>query len=569
MPQTNDPSGFGAKSARQFGAPASGAARTVEKAALVQDGASRGASPSQTIVVKGFKFVKIGERAADKSNLLDADLSSVLEATARNFLSVPSEGYFQHQVALAKLDELALVLARKYREHRRVIAPVFLLGEQDVTQGIITFQIVEGRLESLSVADKDGDGFSIPEFRVEYANNVLRFHAEALKGRVLTEQEFERTVMILEDLTGRRYSAQMYAGQTPQGVSGSLVESTQAILPEFQANVRADNQGSPALGQHQFSASLLWRPVQTLSADQFYLSYMTSETALVSAFALGYEIPVGNSGLRAGLRGSLVKYELGGAFTATLATGTADSASAYLAYPLIRTLTASLDSTLTLSRASLEDRNTSTINPRDLNTLSLEFRGAMKDDSGGQTSAALGVTLGNLSFATSAQKAADTLGLQGGSLMFFYELSHARRLGEQGDITLMLRGQSAQANLDSYQKMSVGGINGVRAFAPTENNGDDAFLARLEIGRSFSMWSLEHRLAVFYDQAKVAINHAPTSASSNDVTLAGYGIQLQSRSPLGISSRLYWANPSSNSTRSESSVDGRSARIGFDLAYTF
>jgi len=142
-------------------------------------------------------------------------------------------------------------------------------------------------------------------------------------------------------------------------------------------------------------------------------------------------------------------------------------------------------------------------------------------------------------------------------------------LGSGMDFSLLMRGQLSQGNLDAFQKMSVGGSNGVRAFAPTESNGDDAQLFRVEVGKSFAFFGADHRLSAFYDRCRVSINHSPVIGAGNDVSLGGTGLQWQFNTSGGLASRLYYAFPSGDSSRARSYVDGASARMGWELSCTF
>jgi hemolysin activation/secretion protein len=98
-------------------------------------------------------------------------------------------------------------------------------------------------------------------------------------------------------------------------------------------------------------------------------------------------------------------------------------------------------------------------------------------------------------------------------------------------LALNLTGQYANKNLDSLEKFSFGGVNGVRAYNSNIGVGDEGVLANL----SYSMLlntALPTRIGVFYDHAFVKASHAPWEGLfdgleyGNNYQLNAAGLQL-------------------------------------------
>jgi hypothetical protein len=70
-------------------------------------------------------------------------------------------------------------------------------------------------------------------------------------------------------------------------------------------------------------------------------------------------------------------------------------------------------------------------------------------------------------------------------------------------------GQTASKNLDSSEKFSLGGINGVRAYPQGEASGDEGYRGTVEL-RHNVMPNVQ--ATVFYDWGKVTINRNPFGA---------------------------------------------------------
>jgi hemolysin activation/secretion protein len=113
--------------------------------------------------------------------------------------------------------------------------------------------------------------------------------------------------------------------------------------------------------------------------------------------------------------------------------------------------------------------------------------------------------------------------------------------------------QAADSNLDSSEKIYLGGAGGVRAYPSSEAGGS--------AGRTFSL-ELRQRLAQtwtlsgFYDYGRVTVNQnneITPKANPNQLSLQGYGAALAWQGPRGIDisatvAQRIGRNPLANST---------------------
>lgn len=94
-------------------------------------------------------------------------------------------------------------------------------------------------------------------------------------------------------------------------------------------------------------------------------------------------------------------------------------------------------------------------------------------------------------------------------------------------LTGRLRGQWSSRNLDSYNKITLGGVNGVRAYTSADGVGDHGALASLELTQTLSPVL---SVTAFYDGGQVQAQAEPLNASAlNRYSLQGAGLQLQGR----------------------------------------
>jgi hemolysin activation/secretion protein len=91
----------------------------------------------------------------------------------------------------------------------------------------------------------------------------------------------------------------------------------------------------------------------------------------------------------------------------------------------------------------------------------------------------------------------------------------------------MVRSQYAPENLESSEKMPLGGPSGVRAYPQGEAAGDRAALVSVELRRGFSWvsgWS--NWMSLFYDAGRSQIHAKPFDGSDNVRSLRGYGLGM-------------------------------------------
>lgn len=103
--------------------------------------------------------------------------------------------------------------------------------------------------------------------------------------------------------------------------------------------------------------------------------------------------------------------------------------------------------------------------------------------------------------------------------------SYAKTLDaqRQWSITARWRAQWADKNLDTFNQIGLGGVNGIRAFASDEGVGDQGGLVSVDLVRNLSSnwWT-----GVFYDAGRVRALKNPLSVVGNTYDLRGAGLVL-------------------------------------------
>lgn len=431
------------------------------------------------------------------------------------------------------------------------------LPSQDITSGIIHIEVTLVKSDG-SIGVKRDKSVRIGD------NTLLMIGRPAVKkGQPVNEHELERSLLLMNDLPGITAKASLVPG-TESGTSGVEIAVTEGDI--FSGAVWSDNQSSLYTG--------LWRGNVTLSindplhyGDQLTL-LLTESSGLVQG-RIGYSIPLLFNGIRANLAYTGMHYELGGEFASLQLKGESNSIDAGFSYPLLRSRTTNITTSLSYGYRSLTDSKfESDSSDKQLNNATFSVSGDRYDQlfGGGYTTYNLGATIGTLH-----ESIADIslTGTEGGYTRFNFALARIQRLSEQLNINISATTQMATSNLNSSEKISLGGPGSIRAYPVSEASGDDGQLFSADLRYRLPLpvkWG-SFQLGAFYDAGHIALNHdryigdVSNATGRNDYWLQGAGIGLICSLSGRSSLRASWAHViGDNPGRSDSGTnsDGRS-----------
>lgn len=433
---------------------------------------------------------------------------------------------------LADLEALAMRITEKYRAAGYLLAQA-IVPVQDVTSGEVEISVIEGTLGKLR--------FEIdPAAPVKPA--VIERIASRLKpGQPLHSRTLERVMLLLSDLPGITPQAALEQGDVA-GTTDIII----AVVPQrrWDFALDADNHGSRATGEHRIGATgRLNSPLRL--GDNLDARVQFGSGGGLTYGRLGYELPLGGAGTRLGASISRLDYELGKQFAALDASGEAAVLDFGLTHPLIRSRARNLFGKLGWQEKWLEDRLRAigVSSDKRIHSLNLGLAYEARDGllGGGYTSASLTLFLGELELEHAAQRAQDRAGprTQGHFGRLNYALSRLNAVRGKLNLFVGVTGQLADKNLDSAEKIALGGPRAVRAYSPSEATVDEGHVANLELRYSVLP---ELSLQGFYDVGWGRVNHDRfVAGEDNDVTLRGYGLGAFWGGPQGITLRTSMA----------------------------
>jgi hemolysin activation/secretion protein len=469
----------------------------------------------------------------------------VKQFTFRGYEGVATEVELQTLVADARGKTLTIggiqALAYKITVHFRskgwsqVRA---FIPAQDITSGTVQIEIIQLKSDGHAAIKRDKT--------VRINDSILRRFIEpsVRPDQATNEHDLERSLLLLNDLPGLSTRASF----VPGSASGtSSVEVTVTEGPLFSGTIWADNQGNRYTGAWRGNAMLsLNDPLHR--GDQLSLLF-TAASGLTQG-RVGYSLPIAANGLRANLAWTGMRYELGEELASLQYKGSSNSIDAGFSYPVLRTRNANLTTSLSYGyRALVDTKSGIDIRDKQINNATLMLSGDRYDKffGGGYSSYNAALTIGSLH-----EDVADIslTGAEGGYTRINLGLGRLQRLGDRLNINIAGSTQFALGNLDSSEKLSLGGPNGVRAYPIGEASGDEGQLLNADLRYTLPIAAAKGslQLSLFYDAGHIIINKEryagdlSSATNRNDYWLQGFGVGLNYSWSATASLRATWSH---------------------------
>ena len=439
-------------------------------------------------------------------------------------------------LSLVDLRQMATIISGYYHAKGYFVAQAYL-PPQDIKNGTVTIAVLEGRYGKITLNNQAKISDSL-------VNGLL---AGLNSGDIIMIAPLEERLLLLADVPGVLVSSNLTPGAAV-GTSDLTVELTPAR--SVRGSVEADNAGNRYTGANRIGGTVnLINP--TGHGDVLSLRVLTSGEGLKYARA-SYQAQVGRATVGAAY--SWLDYRLGKEFSSLQAHGTAEIASVFASYPLIRSRNNNLYAMIDFDAKTFQDKIDSTSPPsvvdKKANVLYASLYGDHRDGfgGGGFSTYSLTLGLGDIDIRTPFALAADQAGPRSngnfGKLGFF--ASRLQNLSGPFSLYGSIRGQFASKNLDISEKMGLGGMYAVRAYPEGEAYADEGYVATLEARMLLpKVWQAmpgRMHLIGFVDTGSVTLHKNPWVAGQNHRTLSGAGIGLTWEDYNNFAVRAYWAH---------------------------
>jgi hemolysin activation/secretion protein len=433
------------------------------------------------------------------------------------------------KLTLPQLGELAGIITSYYQNNgypiTRAIIPI-----QTIADGIVRIEILEAKFGAVKLENTS-----------RARDALLQSTLTALEsGQNVNQAMIDHVLLLLSDVPGVTVKATLRPGQT-EGTS-DLVVST-LPLPALSGDLVTDNYGNRYTGQVRTTGTLVHNNLLH-QGDTVSFSGLTSGSGL-NYWRLAYEVMVNGAGGRVGVSASSLEYFLGGPFRPVNANGSANVQSLWARQPLVRSENRNVYAQLQYDQLQPRDSYLTSSKDRSLQKMTLSLSGDAREAlfSNGISSWNASLTNGRLAHEGTKAVTDVELKTQGSFSRVNLNLAHLQNMGTKNSLYLTYAGQLSNTNLDSSQKLSVGGTNSVRAYPMGAISGDNGHVLsgewRHELGRAFGgQW----RGLAFVDTAQVTVNKNPIPGP-NSVSLSGTGLGLGWSGPDKWSGRATLAYP--------------------------
>ncbi len=441
--------------------------------------------------------------------------------------------------SLSSLQAMADRITEHYRRQGWLLARAYVPA-QEVRDGVVTIAVLEGRYGAVALNNHS-------RLNSPVATGLL---VGLNEGDVIATAPLEERLLLLSDLPGVQVHSTLVPGAT-LGVSDLVVD----VLPgeRVTGSVDADNAGNRYTGVNRIGATInLNNPIGL--GDVLSFRGLTSGSGLRYGRA-SYQAPVGRG--RLGVAYSELDYELGREFKDLGANGTARTASVFGGYPLLRSRHSNMSVGLTLENKDFVDRlDALPLTTRKRAQVAVATLSGDRRDTwggGGLNSFSAAWSRGRLDIRTPEAQTEDasTARTDGHFNKLALALSRVQRVSETVTVSAALNGQLAANNLDVSEKMSLGGMSGVRAYPQGEAYADEGYLLTLEARKLLSGLTQvrgQVQLVAFVDAGEVRLNHRAWDAEDQRRQLSGAGVGVYWTHARDFSLKAVYARALGNET---------------------
>ena len=437
------------------------------------------------------------------------------------------------ELTLPELQAMASRITEHYRGNGYFVARAYLPA-QDVTDNVVVIAVSEGTYGEVSLRNQSNLADGVANSRLRGLNS----------GDPITIEPLESRLLLLSDLPGVNVTSTLVPGAAP-GSSDLIVD----IAPgrRVTGSIDADNAGNPYTGEYRVGATVhLNNPLGR--GDVATLRALTSGSGLQYGRA-SYQMPFGRA--TAGVAYSRLDYELGEQFEVLGANGTAEVASVFGSYPLIRSRDSNLYFGLGYDHKTFEDRIdlVGSVTDRQAGVATASLYGDHRDGfgGGGLSTFFAALSSGSIDIQTPAALAADAASARtdGSFSKLWLNATRLQRVTDLWSLKASVTGQWASGNLDASEKLVLGGMDGIRGYPQGEGFGDEGYLASLEASRLLAGLSSQvpgdvHLLA-FVDTGHITVNKDPWFAGDNSRSLSSAGVGATWGEAGNFAVRTYYA----------------------------
>lgn len=435
------------------------------------------------------------------------------------------------------------------------------MPNQDLTDGNVLIQIAEARFSGAVVEDPTGQ-----LSKTNLVQNTIE--NQHPKNALVDLKAIDKASSAVAEIPGVKASVSLRPGAN-SGETEAV--ATIAEGKKIDGNVSIDNAGAKSIGELRALGKVTLNNPLGLgdSADA-----QAVHSKGMDFLRVGYSLPVGYSGWRAGINASSSQYHLvASEYRSLNARGPSSSQGVDLSIALLREKDTQLSLQFAFDQKRFRNEAANEVQSQYTGSaLTSTISGSASQNQNSTTSGNMQLVWGsiNLSGSTAFHISSDASTVQtaGNYAKLKFNISQKYDFDANNTGLISLQSQFANKNLDSSEKFYLGGMQGVRAYPTNEAGGSLGNLLTMEWQRQFKVQDSRWTASGFVDYGDVTVNRNNaynTSASvPNNYSLSGYGMWLGSSLPSnqGISTfRIIWSHRLGSNLGTTTGVDQDGTKV--------
>lgn len=425
------------------------------------------------------------------------------------------KSYENRSLTFVDIQEVANIITKHYREKKYFVAKAYI-PSQELNKQILTIQIIEGQYGKFNIINNSLVDTNILSKYLPQESDII--HLVSL----------EKNMMLINDLSGSKITEANIRPGINIGTSDFdlNIEKTQRI----QIYSTVDNYGSKSTGENRVNIGMLLNSLSG-SGDSLSLSALNSFSGGVKNIGTVYRLPIEFNGLKFDFGANNTKYKLQGSYSSLNAYGEANIFNFGFCYPLIL----SQRNSLYIEGKAISNRTNDVVSlsesKKHVNSLQLSLLSKNTNsifDKLTSFDANIGFTRGQVILDNNDAIINDlNIETQGYFSKLSARLTETLFLTNELLVKIQIQGQTSfNKNLNSSEKLSIGGENGVRAYTYSDLSADEAIIGSLEVNYIFpNINNFKHGAGVFIDTSKAFQNANPyENVVENIKYLKAFGI---------------------------------------------
>jgi len=425
-------------------------------------------------------------------------------------------------ISLLDARKIAKAITNLYHNNGYVLSQA-VVPPQDVTEGTLKIQIVEGVVGQVSIqGDLKGDR----------ERKTLEGYANEIKSeKPVSLQSLERYLLLINDLPGVTVTGLLRPLPTEFGAAELVLTLEEQT---FNGSYTFDNRGSKYIGP--------WEHTLALSAHSLYGLYDSTQVRFFFGFPdtdellggeISHEIPLDSEGTKLALLGSHIHTEPGNALKPLRVVGDSDLIEAKVTHPFLRSRKENF-----IGRILFDYRNTTTDVFKDIAFSKDKLRVARLGGTYSLIDSARGSNLIDGAFSQGMNVFGAT---DGGDMSsnpksdstfskFNLDVSRIQPLPAKFSFLLGATGQYALNPLLTDEQFSLGGSEYARAFHAADSLGDHGIAGKTELRYTDTVgmkYFDYYQLYSFYDIGKAWVEDGESGDNNQLIrSSAGLGVRV-------------------------------------------